>query len=344
MRSGKELISASKQFTGENKLRSWTEVLLTMVLSAMLLTVTAMDSIPMPIRVFVSMICGLMYMRMFVIYHDYQHRAILRRSQVAPWLMKVLGIYLIAPETIWTRTHEHHHNNNSKLTISGIGSYPTISKKRFMSLSKLEQRVYLINRHPLTILLGYFTLFIYWLNLKSFIQSPSKHVDSLISLLLHWTIGAVMWYYLGWDSVILTWFLPFFIAYGMGSYVFYSQHNFPGAKFRENQDWAYDHAALASTSYMTMNPVMQWFTADIGFHHVHHLNSHIPFYRLKEAMKSMPELKSVSTTSWNPMDMIRCFRLKLWDPENETMITLRQFRDQLASSGKKLAPSATTAN
>ena len=334
MRSGKELISASKQFTEENRVRSWTEVLLTIALSAMLLTVTAYDKIPMSIRVFVSIICGLMYMRMFVIYHDYQHRAILRRSKTAEWLMKVLGIYLIAPETIWTRTHEHHHNNNSKLTIAGIGSYPTISKARFMSLSKLEQRVYLINRHPLTILLGYFTLFTYWLNLKSFIQSPSKHVDSLVSLLMHWTIGGVMWYYLGMDSVILTWFLPFFIAYGMGSYVFYSQHNFPGAKFRENQDWSYDNAALASTSYMTMNPVMQWFTADIGFHHVHHLNSRIPFYRLKEAMKSMPELMSVSTTSWNPMDMVRCFRLKLWDPENETMITLRQLHDQLAS-GKK---------
>ncbi len=337
MRSGKDLISASKQFTSENKLRSWFEVLFTMVLGASLLVVTATDSIPMAIRIGISIICGLTYMRMFVIYHDYQHRAILRRSKPAEWLMKVLGIYLIAPETIWTRTHEHHHNNNSKLTISGIGSYPTISKERFLKLSKLEQRVYLINRHPATILLGYFTLFIYWLNLKSFIQSPSKHIDSLISLLLHWSIGTVMWYYLGWDSVILTWFLPFFIAYGLGSYVFYSQHNFPGVKFRENQDWTYDNAALSSTSYMTMNPVMQWFTADIGFHHVHHLNSHIPFYRLKEAMKAMPELKEVGTTSWNPMDMVKCFRLKLWDPENDTMITLRQFRDQLKSQ-KKMTP------
>lgn len=249
-----------------------------------------------------------------------------------------MGIYLLAPENIWTRTHEHHHNNNSKLTISSIGSYPTVSKARFMSLTKMEKRIYLINRHPLTILLGYFTLFTYWLNLKSFIQSPSKHIDSLISLLLHWVLGVIFWYFLGLDALMLTWFVPFLLAYSMGSYVFYSQHNFPGAKFRENQDWAYDHAALASTSHMVMNPIMQWFTADIGYHHVHHLNSRIPFYRLKEAMKSMPELKSISTTSWNPFEMARCFRLKLWDPDNEKMITLRQFRDQLASKNK-LIPS-----
>jgi omega-6 fatty acid desaturase (delta-12 desaturase) len=331
MRSGKELISASKQFTGDNRFRSWTEVIVTILLSAALLAITTIDSVPLVVRIVVSIIAGLSYMRLFVIYHDYQHRAILQRSRMAQWLMKSMGVYLIAPENIWTRTHEHHHNNNAKLTMSGIGSYPTISKARFMSLTRGEKLLYLVNRHPFTILLGYFTLFIYWLNLKSFVQSPSKHVDSLVSLLLHWTIGAIVWYYFGFDSLVLTWFLPFFLAYAMGSYVFYCQHNFPGAKFRENQDWAYDHAALASTSYMVMNPVMQWFTADIGYHHVHHLNSRIPFYRLKEAMRSMPELKAVCTTSWSPVDMWKCFRLKLWDPESQQMITLRQFKNQLAS-------------
>ena len=324
MRTGKELIQASKQFAGENPLRSWVEVLCTMLLAGMLLTAISMERIPLVIRIILSIFCGLTYMRMFVIYHDYQHRAILQRSVPAEWLMTALGIYLLAPETIWRRTHEHHHNNNSKLTISGIGSYPTVSKKRFLSLTKLEQRIYLINRHPVTILLGYFTLFTYWLNLKSFFQSPSKHVDSLLSLLLHWGIGFVIWYYLGTTALIFMWWMPFFLAFGMGSYVFYSQHNFPGAKFRENQDWTYDNAALSSTSYMRMNPVMQWFTADIGYHHVHHLNSRIPFYRLKEAMKSMPELKNVATTSWSPIEMWKCFRLKLWDPDREEMITLRQ--------------------
>ena len=184
--------------------------------------------------------------------------------------------------------------------------------------------IYLINRHPLTVIFGYFTLFIYWLNLKSFFQSPSRHLDSLLALSLHGVGAATIWYVLGAETFLIAWFFPFFLAFAMGSYLFYCQHNFPGAKFRENHDWTYDYAALASTSCMIMNPVMQWFTGNIGYHHVHHLNSRIPFYRLVEAMKSMPELRNVPTTSWDVTEMIRCFRLKLWDPEKERMITLHQ--------------------
>ena len=140
------------------------------------------------------------------------------------------------------------------------------------------------------------------------------------------SVSAVIWYFYGFTVFLLTWFLPFFIMSGLGSYLFYCQHNFPGAKFKENHDWSYANAALSSTSYMVMDPVMQWFTANIGYHHVHHINSRIPFYRLKEAMRNMPELKDVQTTSWNIVEVWRCFRLKLWDEEKNKMITLSQLR------------------
>ncbi|MBL7863280.1 MAG: fatty acid desaturase [Cyclobacteriaceae bacterium] len=326
MRTEKELLLASKQFIGDNKARSWFETLITIGLIAALLTLCFFTQVPFLIRLGASIICGLLYVRLFVIYHDYRHRAILLNSKPASLLMKVVGLYVLAPETIWMRSHEHHHNNNSKLTMSGIGSYPTITKSRYLTLTKSQRRLYLINRHPLTIIFGYFTLFIYWLNLKSFVQSPGKHVDSLLSLLIHAGVGAVIWYFFGFGVYVLTWFLPIFIMSGLGSYLFYCQHNFPAAKFRENHDWSYANAALSSTSYMVMNPVMRWFCANIGYHHVHHINSRIPFYRLREAMDSMPELKNVGTTSWNPIEVWRCFRLKLWDEDTEKMITLREVR------------------
>ena len=325
MRTGKELIAASKEFTGENSARSWFELLITLFLIAGFLIITFFTSaLPVSVRLICSIATGLLYVRAFVIYHDYQHRAILQNSTVASLIMQSIGIYLLAPENIWKRSHEHHHNNNSKLTISGIGSYPTICKARFMNLTKGEKRLYLINRHPLTVIFGYFTLFIYWLNLKSFIQSPGKHLDSLLALVFHATAATCIWIFFGPAIFFISWFVPFFIAFGIGSYLFYCQHNFPGAQFCENHDWKYDHAAMASTSLMKMNPVMHWFTANIGYHHVHHLNSRIPFYRLKEAMESMPELKNVATTSWHPLEMIRCFRLKLWDADRGKMITLSQ--------------------
>jgi acyl-lipid omega-6 desaturase (Delta-12 desaturase) len=324
MRSGKELIVASKAFTGENKLRSWFEILLTITLAIGAFTIALFNQVPILVRIITSITCGLLYVRIFVIYHDYQHRAILQNSWLAQLLMRGVGVYLLAPETIWRRTHEHHHNNNSKLTISGIGSYPTISKKRFLTLTKKEKQIYLVNRHPITILLGYLTLFIYWLNLKSFFQSPGKHLDSLLAIVLHGTGAFLVWNYFGLTGLMLSWIFPFLLSFGMGSYLFYCQHNFPGATFKENQDWSYDNAALSSTSFMVMNPVMQWFTGNIGYHHVHHLNSRIPFYRLVEAYNNMPELGNATTTSWNPIEIANCFRLKLWDAEQEKMIPLNQ--------------------
>ncbi len=235
-RTGKELLLASKQFTAENTLRSWTETLVTLLLSALFLALTFWD-VSWGIRITSSIICGLLYVRMFVIYHDYQHRAILKNSSAASILMKAVGLYLLAPQTIWVRSHEHHHNNNSKLTITGIGSYPTISKARYLGLSKREKQIYLLNRHPLTIIFGYFTLFVYWLNLKSFIQSPKRHVDSFIALAIHFAAAFAIWYYAGFATYLVSWFIPFFIAFATGAYLFYCQHNFPSAKFQENEDW-----------------------------------------------------------------------------------------------------------
>lgn len=329
MRSGKELILISKQFTGERRLRSWLEILGSLLLAAIFFVCAFLEIIPLPLRLASSIACGLLYVRLFVIYHDYQHRAILQNSTVASLIMKFIGIYLLAPEAIWKRSHEHHHNNNSKLTMSGIGSYPTISKERYLSLTKSEKLIYLVNRHPLTIIFGYFTLFIYWLNLKSFMQSPSKHLDSLLALVLHAGSAVAIVYFFGTVTFMISWFFPFFLAFAMGSYLFYCQHNFPGAKFCENHDWTYVNAAVSSTSFMPMNPVMQWVTGNIGYHNVHHINSRIPFYRLMEAYKSMPELKDTPTTSWHPAEIMRCFRLKLWDPEQDKMITLRQLRESV---------------
>jgi omega-6 fatty acid desaturase (delta-12 desaturase) len=141
---------------------------------------------------------------------------------------------------------------------------------------------------------------------------------------LHFAAATAIWYYFGWMTLVLSWIVPFFISFAMGSYLFYCQHNFPGARFYENEDWKYEHAAIDSTSFMEMNPVLQWFTGNIGYHHVHHLNSRIPFYRLPEAMEAIPELHNVKKTSWNPVEIYRCFRLKLWDPDKDQMIPLNQ--------------------
>src|SRR6185503_50642 len=105
MRTGKELLLASKEFAHENRVRSWSEILITLVLTGAVLAATLSESIPLVLRGVCSITCGLLYVRMFVIYQDYQHRALLQGSAVVRILMNAVGIYLLAPQTIWIRSH-----------------------------------------------------------------------------------------------------------------------------------------------------------------------------------------------------------------------------------------------
>lgn len=323
MRSQKELLLASKPYIHEDRSRSWVETIITLAGLVTCFSITLLN-VHLAVRIAAALLLSLFYVRMFIIYHDYQHHAILQSSPMATLLMRAFGIFILAPEGIWKRSHDHHHTHNSKLTIHGIGSYPTISTERFFKLSKTDQRIYLLNRHPLTVIFGYITLFIYWLNVKSFAESPRKHIDSLAALIFHFAAGIAIAYFFGVTTLLITWILPFFLAFAIGSYLFYCQHNFPEARFCENEEWEYTNAAMASTSFMVMPPVLQWFTGNIGFHHVHHLNSKIPFYRLPETMAAIPELQVVSKTSWNPVEIYKCLRLKLWDPGKGRMVTMAE--------------------
>jgi omega-6 fatty acid desaturase (delta-12 desaturase) len=124
----------------------------------------------------------------------------------------------------------------------------------------------------------------------------------------------------GWQALLLTQLIPHFIACALGSYMFYAQHNFPDVSFNDAAGWTYEKAAMESSSFMRTNRIMAWFTGNIGYHHIHHLNARIPFYRLPEVLKKIPELQTPKTTSLNPMDIIRCLRLKVWDVESQRMV------------------------
>jgi omega-6 fatty acid desaturase (delta-12 desaturase) len=238
--------------------------------------------------------------------------------------MTLWGLFILAPTSIWKRSHDHHHKHNSKLYTSSIGSYPIVTREKYLSMSRGERAVYNFTRHPLTIAFGYIFVFIYGMCVRSYMNNPSKHRDSLVALILHVVMGAAIVLLLGWTAFWLGFIAPALIALGLGAYLFYAQHNFPTATFAEKDGWSYVNAALASSSYMKLNPVMHWFTGNIGYHHIHHLNARIPFYRLPEAYKAIPELQQAKTTSLMPGEIIRCLRLKVWDPQLGRMIGRRE--------------------
>jgi omega-6 fatty acid desaturase (delta-12 desaturase) len=178
-------------------------------------------------------------------------------------------------------------------------------------------------RHPFTILFGYLFIFLYGMCLYPCFNNLREHVDCLIAFVVHLAIGAAVVFLLGWPGFFLTMLIPHFIACAIGSYLFYAQHNFPGVSFSDNAGWAYEKAALESSSFMKMGPLMGWFTANIGYHHIHHLNARIPFYRLPEATAAIPELQTPRTTSLRPAEILRCLSLKVWDVEAQQMVGLR---------------------
>ena len=318
MRTGTELILATKPFAKDNPLVSWWCILSTLSLLGLSLAGTWWN-FPIWLRIPCSLLTGLLLLRSFVIYHDQQHHAILPTSRLAEALMRVFGILALSPSSIWRSSHNHHHNHNSRLRGSHIGSFPLMTKEQYHKSSPQDQRRYLFVRHPFTILFGYLFMFLIGMCLNPFLSRPKKHWDCLLALLVHLCISTALWYFGGWSALLLTQVIPHFITYAIGTYLFYAQHNFPGVRFRDNAGWTYEKAALESSSFLKTGRVMAWFTANIGYHHVHHLNSHIPFYRLPEVCQATPELQSPRSTSLHPSEILRCLRLKVWDADAQCM-------------------------
>lgn len=323
MREGKDLILATKPYAHEVVSTSWFHLIST----ALLLILALSGTLVLPyfvLRLAASIFSGLLIVRMFVIYHDHQHHTILHHSKVAEVIMTVFGIYVLAPTSIWKRSHDYHHQNNSKLFSASIGSYPIATRQKYEAMSRRERRTYLFTRHPLTILAGYLSMFMLGMCVQSFLSSPRKHVDSLIALIIHIAGSVALFYFVGWEAWLLFVLIPFMIACCMGAYLFYAQHNFPGVTFKDNKDWCYHDAALLSSSFMVMSPFMNWVTANIGYHHIHHLNARIPFYRLPQVWAEIPELQLAKTTNLSIREIIACLKLKVWDPEQQKMISLRE--------------------
>lgn len=323
MKTGKDLILATKPYASDATARSWWYFL-----STALLLVAAYAGTFYNFHFLGKLVCGvlagLLLLRLFVIYHDQQHHAILPKSHSAEWLMRAFGILSLSPSSVWRSSHNYHHKHNSKLRSAHIGSFPIMTRAEFFRSSKKVRFQYLFMRHPLTILCGYVFVFLHGMCLYPFLNKPKEHFDCLVAFLLHIALGVGLTWFFGWPALVVTLLIPHFIASAIGTYLFYAQHNFPGVSFYDREGWAYEKAALESSSYMKMSPVMAWFTANIGYHHIHHLNAKIPFYRLPETQGALRELQQPKTTSLSPREILRCLRLKVWDVETQEMVSLRQ--------------------
>ena len=316
---GKELLAATKRFAVENRRLSWFYLISTYVIFLGSVALAAAP-LPWPLRILCSVFQGLMVVRTFMLFHDYLHGAILRDSKVAGALLKTFGLYVFVPSKNWKQSHNYHHSHNAQIVGSHVGSFALLTTAMWPDTTKQQKTGYKIVRHPLTIAMAVLTLFAWGMALAPWLRDRKKHAESLQAFALHGVLAFLFIYFFG----VVTWLyavvLPLAIACSLGGYLFYAQHNFPDMHIEPRQSWDYTKAALQSSSYMKTGPIMRWFTANIGYHHVHHLNPSIPFYRLPEAMAALPELQNPGLTSLSPRDIIACFKLKLWDKDAGHMV------------------------
>ena len=319
IRVGRELLEATKPYAVESVASSWWAVG-----SSFILLIAALVAAGLPLGGFVragfSILAGLLMVRVFITYHDYMHGAILRHSALARLLFELYGAFALTPPRSWRRSHNYHHGHIGQLKGSGIGSFRIMTVREWRVATPAQRAQYRVERHPLTVLLAYPTIFLINITLLPLFENPWRHWDSVLSLIVHFGLIAALWWWGGFAMAFFVILLPMLVASVLGGYLFFSQHSFKRMIILTPEAWTFYRAALESSSYLKLNKVMQWITGNIGYHHIHHLNVRIPFYRLPEAMAAIPELQSPATTSLSLREIRNCFQANLWDEEKNRMV------------------------
>ena len=327
IRVGLELLQATKPYIEESSAQSWWYV--GSAFGLMIAALAAAGAVPWwPLRLVFSVLGALLMVRAFITFHDYLHGAILTKSRVAYWLFHAFGALMLTPTRAWSASHNYHHGHVGQISEVSVGAFPLITARMWRNSTRWQRFTYRAQRNPLVVLLSYPIVFGLNITLIPLLKNPRKHLDSLTALVSHFALIAVVWMLGGFSLVFFVILLPMTLASAMGCYLFFAQHSFRRMQIASPEAWTYYRAAMESSSFMRMNRVMQWFTGNIGFHPIHHLNVRIPFYRLPEVMAAIPELQSPLTTTLAPRDIADCFRYALWDEDNQRMVSYLEASQQ----------------
>ena len=265
--------------------------------------------------------------RLFMIQHDCGHGSFFRHRLVNDWVGRVIGVFTLTPYDFWRHTHGIHHATSGNLDRRGTGDIDMLTVREYLALSRWRRLCYRLYRHPFIMFgVGPIYLFILRQRLPFGLMRggwtpwvSTMATNGAIALV----VAGLMWW-LGVGPFLLV-HLPIAILGGaMGVWLFYVQHQFEHTTWSENRDWTFATAALHGSSYYDLPIVLRWFTANIGVHHIHHLCSRIPFYRLQWALRDHPDLKKVGRLTLR--QSLACVRLVLWDEAAERLITFREMR------------------
>ncbi|MBP0439842.1 fatty acid desaturase [Tianweitania sediminis] len=263
--------------------------------------------------------------RIFMLQHDCGHGSLFNRASLNNWTGRALGVLTFAPYDYWRRSHAIHHATAGNLDQRGIGDITTITVLEYQALPRLGRLRYRLYRHPLVMFgLGPAWLFLCQYRLPiGLMKAGSEPWISTIATNLAIVVvaGSLMWL-LG-PVVFLSVQLPILLmAATIGVWLFYVQHQFEETHWSEGEEWNFHRAAVHGSSFYDLPPVLRWLSGNIGVHHVHHLSSKIPFYRLPDVLEAIPELKQVGRITLR--ESLGCVKLVLWDSSRKRLVSFRE--------------------
>jgi len=265
--------------------------------------------------------------RLFMIQHDCGHGSFFRSKALNDWIGRAIGVLTFTPYDFWRHTHAVHHASSGNLTRRGMGDIDTLTVREYLALSRLGRLRYRAYRHPLVMFgIGPIYMFILQHRLPVGLMRDGWRpwLSTMLTNLGIALIAAVLIFFIGLKAFLLVHLPIIVLAAAAGVWLFYVQHQFEETLWAQEPSWNRQEAALHGSSHYDLPGVLRWITANIGVHHVHHLSSGIPFYRLRDVLRDHPELGAVGRLTL--MESIGCIRLVLWDEGSRKLVSFRELR------------------
>jgi acyl-lipid omega-6 desaturase (Delta-12 desaturase) len=264
--------------------------------------------------------------RLFMIQHDCGHGSFFENRAANDWVGRAIGVLTLTPYDYWRRTHAMHHAASGNLDRRGLGAIETLTVAEYQALKPSQQLGYRLYRNPF-VMFGLGPAFVFFImqrlplglmrEWRAWASTLANSAGIVVGLgVLIWLVGA--------GPVLVINITTMLVAATIGVWLFFVQHQFDGVAWSRNGEWKRHDSALSGSSHYDLPPVLRWFTANIGVHHVHHLSSRIPCYRLTEVLRDHPELNDVSRLGLK--ESFRCARLALWDESAGRMVSFKELR------------------
>ena len=265
--------------------------------------------------------------RLFMIQHDCGHGAFFRRRAANDWVGRMIGVLTLTPYDFWRRGHAVHHANVGNLDHRGVGEITTLTTEEYRALTPLHRLLYRLHRNPI-VLFGLLPPYLFVLHYRfpaGFMKAgPRPWLSTMGTNAAIAGVVALTAALVGLGPFFLVQGPVVLIATSIAVWFFYVQHQFEDMRWEHDGRWSFHEAALHGSSYYELPTVLAWFTGYIGVHHVHHLCSRIPFYRLPQVLRDHPQLSRISRLTL--FQSLRCATLALWDESQGRLISFRELR------------------